>query len=62
MKKTIGIVGMGVSGLAVLLTLSHQSEDVLATMEIFCFDDSHHFGKGIPFQEDAVANLDKFSY
>lgn len=57
MKKTIGIVGMGVSGLAVLLALSHQSEDVLATMEIFCFDDSHHFGKGIPFQEDAALAL-----
>ncbi|VTS24473.1 Uncharacterised protein [Streptococcus pseudoporcinus] len=35
MKQTIGIIGMGVSGLAVLLALSHQKKDDLANMEIF---------------------------
>nr|WP_207927429.1 FAD/NAD(P)-binding protein [Streptococcus catagoni] len=43
---------MGVSGLAVLLALAHKKQDQLDHMEIICFDDPDHLGRGIPFQED----------
>jgi len=43
---------MGVSGLAVLLAISQQTKEYLQSIEISCFDDSEHFGRGIPFQED----------
>ena len=52
MTKKIAIIGMGVSGLAVLLAISHQTKEYLQSIEISCFDDSEHFGRGIPFQED----------
>lgn len=52
LTKKIAIIGMGVSGLAVLLALSHQTKEYLQSLEIYCFDDSEHFGRGIPFQED----------
>lgn len=52
MTKKIAIVGMGVSGLAVLLAISQQTKEYLQSIEISCFDDSEHFGRGIPFQED----------
>ncbi|MDQ0221965.1 FAD/NAD(P)-binding protein [Streptococcus moroccensis] len=52
MTKSIAIVGMGVSGLAVLLGLSQLSKKQLAGVTIVCFDDKDHFGRGIPFQED----------
>lgn len=35
MKKTIGIIGMGVSGLAVLLALSRKKEKELKQLAIF---------------------------
>lgn len=57
MKKTIGIIGMGVSGLAVLLALSRKKEKELKQLAIFCFDDTVHFGRGIPFQEDVDSAL-----
>ncbi|WP_221913191.1 FAD/NAD(P)-binding protein [Streptococcus halichoeri] len=57
MKQTIGIIGMGVSGLAVLLALSRLSATELAQMQIFCFDDAEHFGRGIPFQQDDASAL-----
>ncbi len=52
MTKKIAIIGMGVSGLAVLLAISQQTKEYLQSIEISCFDDSEHFGRGIPFQED----------
>ncbi len=52
MKKSIGIVGMGVSGFAVLLALSHLGKEKLEQFDIIYFDDQEHFGRGIPFQED----------
>lgn len=52
MTKTIGIVGMGVSGFAVLLALSHLAQSERENYTILCFDDQTHFGRGIPFQED----------
>lgn len=52
MKKQLAIVGMGVSGLAVLLALSQLEDNILDKIDIFCFDNPEHFGKGIPFQRD----------
>lgn len=52
MKKKIAIIGMGVSGLALLLALSRLPQTELADMEIICFDDKKYFGRGIPFQKD----------
>lgn len=57
MKKKIAIIGMGVSGLAVLLAFSHLSQEELATLELVCFDDTQHFGCGIPFQKDDTSAL-----
>lgn len=57
MKKRIAIIGMGVSGLAVLLAFSHLSQEELATLELVCFDDTQHFGRGIPFQKDDTSAL-----
>ncbi|MFU2206023.1 FAD/NAD(P)-binding protein [Streptococcus pluranimalium] len=54
MKQTVAILGMGVSGLAVLLALAkHKRQD----LQIFCFDDPNHFAKGIPFQDDVDSAL-----
>ncbi|OJF71469.1 hypothetical protein A9Q68_09120 [Streptococcus bovimastitidis] len=55
--KKIAIVGMGVSGLAVLLAFSRLSDEELAKLEIYCFDDVLHFGRGLPFQEDHASAL-----
>lgn len=52
MRRTIGIIGMGVSGFAVLLALSRLEKARLKNLSIICFDDQLHFGRGIPFQED----------
>ncbi|MGT2911505.1 FAD/NAD(P)-binding protein [Streptococcus cameli] len=57
MTKTIGIIGMGVSGFAVLLAFSQLPKDEQETLTIVCFDDSDHFGRGIPFQEDVEMAL-----
>ncbi|WMB30145.1 FAD/NAD(P)-binding protein [Streptococcus didelphis] len=48
---------MGVSGLAVLLAISHKKQEELAHLDIYCFDDSDHFGRGIPFQKDDKSAL-----
>ncbi|GAA0059154.1 UNVERIFIED_CONTAM: hypothetical protein KB574_07670 [Streptococcus canis] len=48
---------MGISGLAVLLTHSHQKKDDLANMESFYFDNLVHFSRGIPFQKDVASVL-----
>lgn len=55
--KKIAVVGMGVSGLAVLLAFSHLSDEELAKLEIVTFDDTLHFGRGLPFQEDHPSAL-----
>lgn len=52
-KKQVAIIGMGVSGLAVLLALSQLPDKLLEKIDITCFDDPKHFGRGIPFQEDS---------
>ncbi|KHD44127.1 FAD/NAD(P)-binding protein [Streptococcus hongkongensis] len=52
MTKKIAIIGMGVSGLAVLLAISRLKKDQLEELDIYCFDDQKHFGRGIPFQKD----------
>lgn len=57
MTKKIAIVGMGVSGLAVLLAFSRVKSDDLANIELYCFDDAKHFGRGIPFQSDHKSAL-----
>lgn len=54
MKQTVAILGMGVSGLAVLLALAKNKRQDL---QIFCFDDPNHFAKGIPFQDDVDSAL-----
>ncbi|MGT2745760.1 FAD/NAD(P)-binding protein [Streptococcus penaeicida] len=48
---------MGVSGLAVLLAFSQLPDEELAKLEIYCFDDALHFGRGLPFQEDHASAL-----
>lgn len=55
--KKIAVVGMGVSGLAVLLALSKLPDEELAKLEIYSFDDALHFGRGLPFQEDHASAL-----
>ncbi|MGT2757250.1 FAD/NAD(P)-binding protein [Streptococcus ovuberis] len=52
MRRTIGIIGMGVSGFGVLLALSRLERVEQEKLTIVCFEDQLHFGRGIPFQED----------
>lgn len=55
--KKIGIIGMGVSGLGILLALSKCDPKQLTNLDITCFDDTEHFGRGIPFQDDDASAL-----
>lgn len=53
MSKKIAVIGLGVSGSAVLLALSRLPKDTLTHYEMACFDETKYIGHGIPFQEDS---------
>lgn len=58
MKEKIAIIGMGISGAAVLLAYSkelHLYPDVQVAID--CYDSAESFGKGVPFRETSSQAL-----
>lgn len=55
--KKIAIVGMGVSGMAVLLALDKKYRSKPFEAQIDCFDVADSFGRGFPFRHDADSAL-----
>ena len=52
--EDIAIIGMGISGSAVLTSYAKELKDKKHAITIDCYDTSHSFGRGVPFREDQI--------